>query len=145
MRGSSGLVDGVVRSVGGVGLCVDGLVGPDVRVAEKIAGRDGDVMERGDIVNSSQVILRSLGEIRRFATVSGAKRRERREALTQMPLPVSILRVDPCGVCLLHERIPVSGRVAARDGDERGGCGVDGNQSTYTISWSRSLRWRYFS
>jgi hypothetical protein len=94
MRGSSGLVDGVVRSVGGVGLCVGRLVGPDVRVAEKIAGRDGDVMERGDIVNSSQVILRSLSEIRR-----------------QMPLPVSILRVDPCGVCLLHERIPVSGRV----------------------------------
>ena len=93
MRGSSGLVDGVVRSVGGVGLCVDGLVGPDVRVAEKIAGRDGDVIERGDIVNSSQVILRSLSEIRRFATVSGAKRREdeRRLLRCHFRFPFSVL------------------------------------------------------
>ena len=57
---------GVVCSLSVVRLGVHGLVGSNVRVAEKIAGRDDDVTERGDSVNGSQAILRPLGVVRRF-------------------------------------------------------------------------------
>lgn len=35
-----------------------------------------------------------------------------------MPLSVSILGVDPGGVSLLHERIPIFRRAAGKEGDE---------------------------
>ena len=37
-----------------------------------------------------------------------------------MPLSVSILGIDPCGVGLLHERIPVLWRAAGKEEDEQG-------------------------
>ena len=39
---------------------------------------------------------------------------------TQVPFPVSVLRVHPCGVGLFHEGIPVLRRAARGDGYERG-------------------------
>lgn len=69
MREPWGLMHGVVRSMSAVGR-VDRFAGPDVGVAEKIARRDHDVTEAGDVVNGSELILRSLGVIRRFVMVS---------------------------------------------------------------------------
>jgi hypothetical protein len=45
-------MDGIVLSLGIVGN-FDGLVGSDVRIAEKIAGRHDDVTEDGDVVDGS--------------------------------------------------------------------------------------------
>ena len=63
------MMHGIVRPLRVVG-DVDRFVRPDVRVTEKIAGRDYDVTERGDAFNGSEPILRSLGVVRRFVTVS---------------------------------------------------------------------------
>lgn len=63
------MVRGVVRSLSVERVHVNRLIGSDVRVAEKIAWRDHDVTEHGDIVNGPEAILRSLGVVRRFATV----------------------------------------------------------------------------
>ena len=68
-----GLMDGVVRPLSAVRY-VDRFVGPDVRVAEEIGGRDHDVTEHGDVVNGSEPNLRSLGVVRRFVTVSGEEK-----------------------------------------------------------------------
>ena len=48
-----------------------------------------------------------------------------------MPFSVSVLRIHPCRVSLLHERIPVLRRIAEekKDGDERENGGIDGKQS----------------
>jgi len=70
MRGPGGLIHGVVRPLSVVRLCINRLVGPDVRVAEKIAGGYHDVTESGKVVNGSETILRSLSVVRRFSTVS---------------------------------------------------------------------------
>ena len=106
---------GVVRPLSIVGLRVDGFVGSNVRVAEKIAGGHDDVAERGDPVDGSQAILRPLGVVSRFGTVSDEKRGEgREETLTEMPFSVSVLRIHPGGVGLLHERIPVLRRAAEK-------------------------------
>lgn len=59
-------------------LRVDGSVGPDVRVAEKIAGRNDNITERWDVVNSSKTVLRSLGVVCRFFAMS-MERTEGRE------------------------------------------------------------------
>ena len=120
MRGPWDLVHGAERSLGVVRLGVNRLIGSDVRVAEKIAGGDYDVTERGDVVNGSEAILRSLGVVRRFATVSNGERERRREMRTQVPLSVAILGVDPCRVGLLHEGIPIFRGAAGKDGDEGG-------------------------
>lgn len=54
----------VARSLRAVG-SVERSVGPDVRIAEKIAGGHRNVTERGDVVNCSKAILRPLGVVRR--------------------------------------------------------------------------------
>lgn len=92
MKGSRYLMQGIVWPLGVMG-CVDGPVGPDVRVAEKIAGRNDDITERWDVVNGSKTVLRSLGVVRR-----------------EMPFSVSVLGVYPSGVCLFHEGVPILGR-----------------------------------
>ena len=70
MRGSWGLIDGVVGPLGVVRVCIDGLVGSDIGVAEKVAMGDYDVTERGHVVNGSEAVLRPLGIVRRFGRVS---------------------------------------------------------------------------
>lgn len=74
-------------------LRVDGPVGPDVRVADKIAGRNDDITERWDVVNGSKTVLRSLGVVRR-----------------EVPFSVSVLGIYPSGVSLFHEGVPILGR-----------------------------------
>ena len=49
---------------------VDGLVGPNVRVAEEIARGDHYVTEGVQIVDGSEPIFRSLCVVGRFVTVS---------------------------------------------------------------------------
>ena len=120
MRGPWDLIHGAEGPLSVVRFGVKRLIRPDVRVAEKIAGGDYDVTERGHVVNGSKAILRSLGVVRRFATVSNGKRKGKRDMLTQVPLSVSTLRVDPCRIGLLHEGIPIFRGAAGKDGDERG-------------------------
>ena len=74
MRGPWGRIHRAERLLGVVRLRVDRLVGSDVRVAEKITGGDYDITERGDVVNGSEAILRSLGVVRRFGTVRNGRR-----------------------------------------------------------------------
>lgn len=69
MKEPRGLIHGVVRPLSDV-RCVCGFVGSDVRVAEKITRRHDDITERGDIIDCSEPILRPLGVVRRFVTVS---------------------------------------------------------------------------
>jgi len=99
---SSRRIQGLVRirgrgpmrgSLGVVRVGVDGLVGSDVGVAEEVPKGNDDVTEGGDVVNGPEAVLRPLGVVRR-----------------QVPLSVSALGVDPGGVCLLHERVPILGR-----------------------------------
>ena len=40
--------------------------------------------------------------------------------LTEVPLSVPILGVDPCRIGLLHEGIPIFRGAAGKDGDEGG-------------------------
>lgn len=116
MRESRGLI--VVCPLGVVRVGIDGLVGSDVGVAEEVAKGDDDVTERGDVVNGSEAVLRPLGIVRRFGQVSDGEGWGGQKRLTQMPLSVSVLGIDPCGVGLLHERIPVLRRAAGKEGDE---------------------------
>lgn len=53
MEGSWGLIRGIVCPLSVVGFRVHGLVGSDVRVAEKISGRYNDIKQRGDLVDGS--------------------------------------------------------------------------------------------
>jgi len=73
MRGPRGLIHGVVRPLSVVRLRVNGLVGSDVRVAEKITGGYHDVTESRNVVNGFEAILRSLSVVRRFAAVSSGQ------------------------------------------------------------------------
>lgn len=82
MRGHWGLIYRAVHPLSVVRLGVNRLIGSDVRVAEKVAGRDDDVAERGYIVNGSEAILRSLGVVRRFGTVSDERQYGRQERHT---------------------------------------------------------------
>jgi hypothetical protein len=70
-------MQGVVRPLSVV-WHLDGFVGSNVRIAQKIAGRHDNVTERRDVVNGSKAVLRSLGVVRRFVTVS-MERTERGE------------------------------------------------------------------
>ena len=74
MRGPWDLVHGAERPLSVVRLGINRLIRSDVRVAEKIAGGHDDVTERGHVVNGSEAILRSLGVVRRFETVSDGRR-----------------------------------------------------------------------
>jgi len=84
------LIHGVVWPLSVVGLSVNRLVGSNVCVAEEIAGWNDDATERGEVIDGSEAILRSLGVVRR-----------------QVPLSIAALRVYPRRVGLLHERIPI--------------------------------------
>ena len=74
MKGPWGLIQGVVCPLGVVWLGINRFVRSDVRVAEKISGRDHDVAECRDVIDGSEVILRSLCVVRGFTTVSDGKR-----------------------------------------------------------------------
>ena len=151
MRGPRGLIRGVVYPLGVVGFRVYGLVGSDVRIAEKVARGDDDVTEGRDIVNGPQVVLRSLGVVRRFA--KGKRRRTRRGAKGRslrchFLLPFSVLTHAEY-VCFTKGSQSFGG-LLGREKERRRSvreCVVRpmGNQLTYTIFWSCSLRWRYFS
>ena len=143
MRMTRGLMHRIVCPPGVVWR-VDRFVGPYVCIAEKIAWRNNDVTECRDIINGPEAVFRPLGVVRRFVVVSGEGRRGRDVMPTEMPFSVSVLRIHPGGVCLFHEWIPILWWAAGIDGDE-GKSRWDGNQTTYTIFWSCSLRCRYFS
>lgn len=93
MRGPWGRIHGAERLLGTVGVRIDRLIGSDVRVAEKIAGGDYDITERGDVVNGSEAILRSLGVVRRFGTVRNGGRGAGRRGLLRCHFlfPFSVL------------------------------------------------------
>lgn len=65
MKVSRSLMHVIVRPLS-VWRCLDGFIRPDIRVAEEVTRRDDDITEDGDVVDGSEAILRSLGEVRRF-------------------------------------------------------------------------------